>query len=473
MRIISIALIVLVVLVAIGSVHALNITPTSFTLIGGKISYINITFYNNQNISANITINTQSAEVSYGYYFSAIGVKPNSFVIQPGGSQVVLFSFSTNDVFFSSPVQIQIPYSINGRPESFTLNAPIIPPNQSLIYISSMSAPKTIYPSSVFGFNLSVINGLGEVGINIPFKYSLMLNSKVLYSGSENVVLTGLGLNNLHFSLPINTSTAPGNYTLQASLVYVGNMSSLSEGVSVLPYYSVSRSQHTSSNAFGMSQTVTITNAGNVNVPKSNLSVPVSSFNSLFLVSAKSSLGSASVSKGFLSSSIPYLLPGQSITLSYSVSYVPIYIIIALAIVAIVLFFYFNRKAVLKKEVVEHKSTEGFIDVKIALRLKNISKHPLTNIEIIEPVPLNALKVSNAGQKEGKISRVNGALRVSWKEQELNPKDEVILMYEIKSKIGIIGSMTLKPATVKFKSNGRAYQRKSNSLILNVTPPRR
>ena len=39
---------------------------------------------------------------------------------------------------------------------------------------------------------------------------------------------------------------------------------------------------------------------------------------------------------------------------------------------------------------------------------------------------------------------------ISWKEEELNPNDEIIVMYEVKSKIGIVGNFELENASVKF-----------------------
>jgi hypothetical protein len=74
-------------------------------------------------------------------------------------------------------------------------------------------------------------------------------------------------------------------------------------------------------------------------------------------------------------------------------------LIIALAFI---IFLYFNRKVVFKKEVIEHKAIDGFIDIKIALRLKNISRKKIYSIELQDEIPPNSLKIAKAGQKEGK-----------------------------------------------------------------------
>ncbi len=78
------------------------------------------------------------------------------------------------------------------------------------------------------------------------------------------------------------------------------------------------------------------------------------------------------------------------------------------------------------------------------------------------------MKVAKAGQKEGKITKHGNKMLISWKEEELNPNDEIIVMYEVKSKIGIVGNFELDKASAKFDLNGKSYKKSSNSLILHI-----
>ena len=181
-----------------------------------------------------------------------------------------------------------------------------------------------------------------------------------------------------------------------------------------------------------------------------------------------SSIGSAVLSNNSIQPSISALPSGEALTIIYSVSYYPIYLILLIVALAIIILLYFNRKVVFKKEVIEHKAVEGFIDIKIALRLKNISRKKIYAVEIEDEIPPNSLKISKAGQKEGRITKHGNSIKISWKEDELNPTDEIIVMYEVKSKIGIVGNFELGKAEVKFDLNGKNYRKSSNSLVLHI-----
>ncbi len=458
-------------LMFIGNAHAFQVSPNSINVQTNAVSYINFTFYNNQNITQNISLNTGRASIIYYGYFNSIGASPQSFTLLPNQSKTVLFSFESKDVFFSSPLDLQIPYTANNISSYFTVYTEIIPITKTSIYLYSINSSKSFYPFDNINFQVNVLNSLGQTGIILPFVYNFSANGKVIYSGSKNEVISDLGLNTFDFTIPLsilNYSLSPGKYNISVYTDYNRNVSSLFFPVSILRYYKPVITKTSSFGMFGGSSSITIKNEGNIPINRSNLSMPISSFNSLFLIYKNSSIGSAEVVNGSVLPSVNQLLPGQTITIKYSVSYYPIYLIILIIALAIIISLYFNRKVTFKKEVIEHKAVDGFIDIKIALRLKNISRKKIYGMEIEDSIPPNSLKVSKAGQKEGKVTKHGDSMKISWKEEELNPGDEIIVMYEVKSKIGIIGNFELDSAKVKFDFNGKNYLKKSNSLVLHI-----
>ncbi|MEM0143885.1 MAG: hypothetical protein QXL94_08115 [Candidatus Parvarchaeum sp.] len=464
-------LILLSAVFLVGSAHALKVSPNSITVQSNAVSYFNFTFYNNQNTTQNISLNVGRASVTYSGYFDSIGAFPQDFQLLPGQTKVVLFSFESKNVFSSFPITIQIPYSANGVTSYFNVSTAIIPITKTSIYLYSINSSKSFYPYDYIYFQANIMNSLGQTGIILPFVYNLSSQGKLVYSASKNEVIKSLGLNSFNFTIPINTFNnllPPGNYNISIYTNYNKNSSSLYFPVTVLSYYKPVTSKTSSFNIFGGSSSITVKNEGNVPINKSEINLSITSFNSLFLTGKSSSNGSAVIINNLLEPSINSLLPGQSITLQYSVSYYPIYLIILIIALAFIIFLYFNRKVILKKEVVEHKAVEGFIDVKIALRLRNISRKKIYGIELDDEIPPNSLKVAKAGQKEGKITKRGSKMFISWKEDELNPDDEIIVMYEVKSKIGIVGNFELEKATVKFNLNGKSYKKSSNSLVLHI-----
>ena len=455
----------------VGNAHALKVSPNSITVQSNAVSYFNFTFYNNQNTTQNISLNLGRASIIYSGYFYSIGAFPDNFELLPGQAKTVLFSFESKDVFFSYPITMQIPYSDNGLSNYFNLSVAIIPITKTSIYLYSINSSKSFYPYNNIYFQVNVMNSLGQTGLILPFVYNLSSNGKLIYSSSKNEVIGNLGLNSFNFTIPISTLgylLPPGKYNISVYTNYNKNSSALYFPISVLTYYKPAISKTSSFNIFGGSASITVKNEGNVPVNRSAIALGINSFNSLFLVSKSSSNGSAVISNGLIQPSISSLMPGQSITLQYSVSYYPIYLVILIIALAFVIFLYFNRKVVFKKEVIEHKAVDGFIDIKIALRLKNISRKKIYGIELEDEIPPNSLKVAKAGQKEGKITKHGSRMLISWKEEELNPNDEIIVMYEVKSKIGIVGNFELEKASVKFDFNGRSYRKSSNSLVLHI-----
>ena len=393
----QIVLAVLVLFFTVGTVHALQISPTSITIPSNSISYFNITFYNNGASGENITLHTSIPTVIYGYYFNSINAYPLSFFMPPGSSKIVLFSFVTNNVFFSTPLQINIPYQENGTNQSFVINAPITPKSSELVSISNITAPNSLYPYQSVNFTARILNGVGSTGVSVPYNYTLSSGSTVVYSSKGTITLNTLGLNVFPFTFKINRSTAPGDYNLNFSVKYTGSFSSGSTSMTVKPFASTQVNSVNNIGAFGGNRSITVTNNGNTPMQASQVAFPVGKFNSLFVAAVTS----GRIVNGSIIPSTSLLQPGQTVVLSYTISYLPIYIIIIVIIAAIVGFLIFSRKVKFVKEVVEHRAVDGFIDVKLALRLRNISRTVIKSIEISDVLPPNSLKVSITGQKEG------------------------------------------------------------------------
>ena len=455
----------------VGNSHALKVSPNSITVQSNAVSYFNFTFYNNQNTTQNISLNVGRASIIYYGYFDSIGASPQNFQLLPNQTKRVLFSFESRNVFFSYPITLQIPYTANGVSQYFNVSAAIIPITKTSIYLYSINSSKSFYPYNAVSFQVNVMNSLGQTGLILPFVYNFSTNGKLVYSGSKNEVINSLGLNEFNFSIPINTfnySLAPGNYNISVYTSYNKNISSLYFPITILRYYNPIISRTSSFGIFGGTASLTIKNNGNVPINRSSLALPISGFNALFLTAKTSSIGSAVLSNNSIQPSISALPSGEALTIIYSVSYYPIYLILLIVALAIIILLYFNRKVVFKKEVIEHKAVDGFIDIKIALRLKNISRKKIYAVEIEDEIPPNSLKISKAGQKEGRITKHGNSIKISWKEDELNPTDEIIVMYEVKSKIGIVGNFELGKAEAKFDLNGKNYRKSSNSLVLHI-----
>lgn len=465
MKAVGVLVLLSLFLVSIGAVNALQPSSISLTIPSNSNSLYNISFYNDQLTAANVTFNIGTARIENAGFFSNIGVSPVSFLLGPGQYKYVLFSFVPNGKVSSYPVAINITYTQNGATKSLLINAPIVP-IQDLI--SSVSAPATVTPPEALNFSAEVLNVIGQNSvINLFYQVNNSLGQTIA-SVSSNVILTNLGLDQFSFSVPLNGTSPAGNYSIAVWTNYGGQVSSNHAFSSVQEYKSLSSTSSSNYNIFGGSSSVTITNTGNENVLGSELTLPISGFNSVFLASKSVSLGKVQLSNGAVTTDLAALAPGQSITISYTVSYWPLYLIAAIIVIAIVLFLLLNRKVAVSKEVVEYKLANGFVDVKIAVKVKNIARKVLKDLVVVDLVPAHALRVASVGPKEGKITKGIHDMNIVWREVELQPNDEILLMYEIKSKMGIVGNIDLKSSIVSFTYEGKDYRKNSNSLVLHI-----
>ena len=215
-------LFVVSMMLLVGSSHALKVSPNSITVQSNAVSYFNFTFYNNENITQNISLNVGRASIIYYGYFNSIGASPLNFQLLPDQTKTILFSFGAKDVFFSYPIIMQIPYTANGVSSYFNVSAAIIPITKTSIYLYSINSSRTFFPYNAIDFQINVMNSLGLTGIILPFVYNLSSNGKLVYSGSKNDVIGSLGLNMLNFSIPLNTLSSlppPGNYNISVYTV--------------------------------------------------------------------------------------------------------------------------------------------------------------------------------------------------------------------------------------------------------------
>ena len=99
-------------------------------------------------------------------------------------------------------------------------------------------------------------------------------------------------------------------------------------------------------------------------------------------------------------------------------------------------------------------SKEGISKIKVAIYLRNRTSKPVSDVVLIDKIPTiaNLLVDDSVGiVKPQKV--IHGKSRktlLKWNLGSLEPFEERILTYKIKSKLSIVGGLGLPPARVKF-----------------------
>ena len=140
----------------------------------------------------------------------------------------------------------------------------------------------------------------------------------------------------------------------------------------------------------------------------------------------------------------------------------------------IALFFYFRQKNIqIKKSVFkvhEPKDAQGVTELKILLRVKNRTHKEMYHVKIIDLLPRTIkLDMEFGTLKPVKIEEGTMGMRLLWELDKLDPGDERVLTYKVKTKLSIEGKFTLPAAVAQYYGRKkRIVNVKSNELVYRL-----
>jgi len=154
-------------------------------------------------------------------------------------------------------------------------------------------------------------------------------------------------------------------------------------------------------------------------------------------------------------------------------NYRPIPIIIALVIISIVLYFLFRSPMVVSKSVSNVTMKEGAIsEAKIVIKVKNRSAKKLENIEVMDNVSHIAHVEKEAAvgsiQPHAILTHPKKGVIMKWKIESLEPGDERVLSYRMKSRLPILGEFNLPSASARANSGKNVVLANSNRVTVSA-----
>lgn len=164
--------------------------------------------------------------------------------------------------------------------------------------------------------------------------------------------------------------------------------------------------------------------------------------------------------------------PNKSMTIKITESYRPLFLIIILLIIAIALYYVYRSPLIIIKTLSTMTLKEGGIsEMKVMLTIKNRSKKPIKDVEVIETLP-NIVDVGK-GIDIGTLKpytilkhEIKGSI-IKWRLEHLDDMEERVLTYKIKSRLPILGDLNLNPTLVKFRYNEKETIARSNTLSIS------
>lgn len=165
------------------------------------------------------------------------------------------------------------------------------------------------------------------------------------------------------------------------------------------------------------------------------------------------------------------LNPGEELTIEIKVSLLPLLIAIILIVIAILLLgFYYRSSYDLTKEILLMKS-EGEHEkrVKIRINVKNNTNQRQTNVMIQDyvPTPLHLTKKDFGTIEPNTIKKKGNRIIITWKFDVLEPREERVLSYGMRSRLKVIGKVFL-PQAVLVQKIGKKKQVTIRSKMIKL-----
>jgi len=262
----------------------------------------------------------------------------------------------------------------------------------------------------------------------------------------------------------------PGKDTLEVVLII--NNKSISKKIinyDIIEYSDFVASPDSIHQLFKTTTEYRIVNLGNI--PKTDLfKVQTNIFEKLF-ISSEPNPTEVKLRQQYMGWELS-LEPGEETTLIVTENYRPaLYILLIIVVVTMVYFIYRSPVSIKKEAIVIGSSEEGISDMKILLHVRNRSPDLIESITLTDMVPALAQlkKQKHIGTlAPSKILRhkKKGTI-VKWELEALEPFEERIISYVIKTKMTIVGGYNLPIAKMQFmaKNNTERVVKSNRSSV--------
>ncbi|MCM2326172.1 MAG: hypothetical protein NDI94_06930, partial [Candidatus Woesearchaeota archaeon] len=262
---------------------------------------------------------------------------------------------------------------------------------------------------------------------------------------------------------PINVRTEPQIANVEVSIIYE-NKTINREKVSfeIKPYSEFVIKEDTLKELFKETTDYVLVNDGNIR-KKDSLIVKVGFFDRFFIQYSPEPTGRGN---NYIKWDFE-LKPDEEGRVTVIFNYRPFFYVVLLILLSYLMYYLFRSPILLKKEALVMGSTkEGISELKVLIHVRNRSPELVEKLALTDLLP----SITELGKDihigsitPTKILRNDkkGTL-VKWELEALEPLEERIITYKLKTKIIIVGGLTLPRARIKFKTKDSERTVKSN-----------
>ena len=268
----------------------------------------------------------------------------------------------------------------------------------------------------------------------------------------------------------LNKLQEPGIYDVTVKLMTNNKtITQVQKEVKVLGYSQVSMEQTTIKKMFSYTEHIRLHNDGNYEAVK-EVKLQKNFIEKIFTTSSIKYSGLKEDGIRYIVWTIS-LKPQESYDITVNTNYTSLVIMIILIIAGIILYYIFRSPVLLYKRAKIIASTdEGITEIRVKLHLKNRSGREVRSVKIIDRYPKIVSLVEDIGVGSMKPTKLLSADKahslLMWNLEALEPYEERLLSYTIKSNLHIVGNMHLHSAKAKFLSRTGERVTSSNDVTL-------
>jgi hypothetical protein len=255
----------------------------------------------------------------------------------------------------------------------------------------------------------------------------------------------------------VNPLLSPGKRTLTL-MIYSEEVEapiSVTSEYEILGYVDMKESVQKDVSLFRTKQTVIITNNGNL------AGIAEHSFSAGCIKRMFTKFSPEAVKEKGIDGNTYYVVreklgPQQSIEITADTNYRLLVTIILFLIICWILYMVFRSPIIIvKKADPVGKTVDGLSEIKVRIYMKNRSRKPTNNIRVIDTVPsiVDLEKSKHLGSMEPvNVSKGTRGTIAKWEFESLEPYEERVIAYNIKSKLKLIGGIRLPHAKARFEA---------------------
>jgi len=328
---------------------------------------------------------------------------------------------------------------------------------------SDIITPQSVDPRQEFIVAFSIDNALvSDYPVQINYKLTDSSNHVVFEKKNTEMLIKAGQLNEYVLPVKIESRQQSGSYLFTVEAYVQNNLiGRKSNALEVRAYDNIVSSSDEQTNIF--SKTVHYSYLNNGTQKTSFVSETKLSFLEFIFVYY------SSPGRYYEDNALKFdvsLAPDETKSIIVQVTYVPFLMLPFLLFGLLYAYYQLSRKLVISKILLEQEMEGGSLLAKLEITLKNLSRKPLSTVKIIEELPPF---VTGVGGFTTLKPEVKNERNLEWVIEHLSPKEERIMTYKIKTKIGIIGAILLPATKVSFKDyRGAKYEALSNPITFET-----